>query len=139
MTTTPLTFKQATHQAVESLIERDFTTDDVYDVMASTTPEVFSEISRRAVISEIRRVLRQSTDSSGLPYAVSVDGHGTYVQTTLLEPSEFEFAVKQHCRLASQNLAKAHLLANLCYEVHGHYIDVQQLATDTQKRPLEAA
>lgn len=96
------------------------------DALVDAAGHLYTNIADSAIRNAIRADLR-SIGEDGIPWALSVDSHGTYMQTTLMEVEEFRFAITSYVGRAKANRQAAFRLAERCREVHGVWINPDEL------------
>lgn len=106
-----------------------FTIGDIADAVEMKAPELFAQKARSAWVNFIRNELRRADDAS-LPFALSVDDHGTYRQLSFMDVDEYRFAIRRYMRQSTTARRRAYQLADECERVHGVTIDpVAELAS----------
>lgn len=96
------------------------------DALVDAAGHLYSNIADSAVRNAIRADLRSIGDD-GLPWALSVDSHGTYMQTALMSVEEFRYSISQYMVRAQANRGAAFRLADKCKTVHGVWINPDEL------------
>lgn len=97
------------------------------DALVDAASHLYGNVADRAIRNAIREDLR-SGGENGVPWALSVDSHGTYMQTSLMEIEEFRFAIMSYVARAKANRAVALRLAERCREIHGVWINPDEVA-----------
>lgn len=103
------------------------TIDEVAEVVAAEEPELYGDVAFRAIRNQIRSDLTADA-GDGLPWAMSVDNHGTYRQRSFFDADEYRFAIRQYMKRSEANKSKAYRLADECQAVHGVEIDPEEEA-----------
>lgn len=101
--------------------------DKLADLVADQHPDLYVDRTRSAFRNWVREQLRKTTDGD-LPFALSVDGHGTFRQLSFMDIDEFRFTIRQFMRQSSKSRHRAYALADECERLHGVRIDPVEAA-----------
>lgn len=100
-----------------------FTIGDIADTVQRKHPDLFAQKARSAWTSFVRSELRRASDDESLPFALSVDDHGTYRQLSFMDVDEYRFTIARYMRQSVTSRRRAYRLADECKRVHGVEID----------------
>lgn len=96
--------------------------DDLAATVAAEHPDLREERTASAWKAWCRGQLRRA-ERGELPFALSVDNHGTYRQRSFMDVDEYRFGIRQYMRRSGENRTLAYRLADDCQSVHGVWID----------------
>lgn len=101
-----------------------FSIDRLADAVKQKHPTMFAERAEAAWRNYCRSELRKNdSDSEALPFALSVDDHGTYRQLSFMDVDEYRFTIARYMRQSVASRRRAYQLADECKRVHGVEID----------------
>lgn len=117
-------------ELARDLLENTFsgkaTLDDIALVIIGDHHDVFVASVYKTFKNQIRKALTKK-DSTGLPWASSLDDAGTYIQRRLFDPTAYVTVVNRYVRLGASDITVARRFAEECFEVHGVAIDVNSM------------
>jgi hypothetical protein len=104
-----------------------FTIDDLADTVAREHPDVHAKRVAAAWRGWVRGQLRKGTGGDALPFALSIDDHGTYRQLSFMDVGEYRFAIRRYMRQSRQSRSVAFALLDECRRVHGVTLDMAEV------------
>lgn len=104
--------------------ESVFTIAELAETVAMNCPDIYRTITWRAWVAQVRKAA--TAPANGMPWAGSVDGHGTYKPTSLFDVAEYRYVIRQYMLRGQANKNMAYKFAQSCRDVHDVWIDPEE-------------
>lgn len=109
-------------EIITSFKGQPFSLEQLAVAVQQRHPEKYAKQTWTAWKNWCRGEARKS-ESGDLPFAASVDGHGTYRQLAFWGPEEYRIVIRGHMKQSGDSRRRAYQLADECERVHGVVID----------------